>query len=141
MASTSNSAPPILSRRAHEEEEGRDSEDDRKRLKMDSGAQVSSQEGTADRTRNTDKSGSRRDAAGWKKSRKGKEKGWKNIGRNSRRGTRPEGGVEAAGDGDKTPRFPKRQCALLIGFCGTGCNGMQMYVCNSSVLHVLKFRQ
>jgi hypothetical protein len=28
----------------------------------------------------------------------------------------------------KAPRLPKRQCALLIGFCGTGCNGMQMCV-------------
>jgi tRNA pseudouridine38-40 synthase len=26
----------------------------------------------------------------------------------------------------KAPRLPKRQCALMIGFCGTGCNGMQM---------------
>ena len=29
----------------------------------------------------------------------------------------------------KTPRLPKRQCALLIGFCGTGYSGMQLYVC------------
>jgi tRNA pseudouridine38-40 synthase len=28
----------------------------------------------------------------------------------------------------KVPRLPKRQCALLIGFCGTECNGMQMFV-------------
>ena len=27
----------------------------------------------------------------------------------------------------KTPRLPKRQCALLIGFCGTGYSGMQLY--------------
>jgi len=32
--------------------------------------------------------------------------------------------------GSKAPRFPKRQCALLIGFCGSGYSGMQMYVTN-----------
>jgi hypothetical protein len=31
--------------------------------------------------------------------------------------------------------LPKRQCALLIGFCGTGCNGMQMYVHRKSCVH------
>jgi len=30
--------------------------------------------------------------------------------------------------GPKAPRCPKRQCALLIGFCGSGYSGMQMYV-------------
>ena len=58
---------------------------------------------------------------------KGDEKGPE---RNRRRGTRPEG--EAAPtpeDGEpKAPRLPKRQCALLIGFCGDGYNGMQMCV-------------
>ena len=58
---------------------------------------------------------------------KGDEKGSE---RNRRRGTRPEG--EAAPtpeDGEpKAPRLPKRQCALLIGFCGDGYNGMQMCV-------------
>lgn len=45
----------------------------------------------------------------------------------SRRGTRKEGEARPEGE-EKAPRLPKRQCALLIGFCGTGCNGMQMYV-------------
>ena len=27
---------------------------------------------------------------------------------------------------DKAPRLPKRQCALLMGFCGSGYNGMQI---------------
>lgn len=55
-------------------------------------------------------------------------------GRRDRRGTRGTRNVETEGsraegdDGEKTPRLPKRQCALLIGFCGTGCNGMQMCV-------------
>ncbi|PPQ63809.1 hypothetical protein CVT24_009804 [Panaeolus cyanescens] len=31
------------------------------------------------------------------------------------------------GDGTpKAPRYPKRQCALLIGFCGSGYSGMQI---------------
>jgi tRNA pseudouridine38-40 synthase len=69
----------------------------------------------------------KRDAAGWAKSRrKGKETSGKNAGRKSRRGTRRDEGLEE--DNVKAPRLPKRQCALLIGFCGTGCNGMQMYV-------------
>ncbi|KAH8116464.1 pseudouridine synthase [Phellopilus nigrolimitatus] len=62
-----------------------------------------------------------------------KQKGGKDAKRNAgRRGTRPEkhndenaaGGGEARGD--KALRLPKRQCALLIGFCGSGYNGMQI---------------
>jgi tRNA pseudouridine38-40 synthase len=37
--------------------------------------------------------------------------------------------LDAVGDSTpKIPRLPKRQCALLIGFCGTECSGMQMFV-------------
>lgn len=46
----------------------------------------------------------------------------KNKGR--RRGTRPQ--VEDDPDRPKTPRLPKKQCAVLIGFSGTGYAGMQM---------------
>ncbi|KAF8587908.1 pseudouridine synthase [Ramaria rubella] len=55
--------------------------------------------------------------------------------RRDRRGTRgtrnadQEGGAKGDGmgaDEEKKPRLPKRQCALLLGFCGTGCNGMQI---------------
>lgn len=84
----------------------------------------------------------KRDASGWAKSRKGKEKGTKNVGR--RRGTKGDGegrdpsllpeGAES--EKDKGPRLPKRQCALLIGFCGTGCAGMQMYVLFSRRLYL-----
>jgi tRNA pseudouridine38-40 synthase len=66
---------------------------------------------------------------------KGKEK--KNKGRRDRRATlyqkedrkKPlteEGPEQQAGP--KAPRLPKRQCALLIGFCGSGYSGMQMCV-------------
>ena len=36
---------------------------------------------------------------------------------------------EATGqeEGPKALRYPKRQCALLVGFCGSGYSGMQMY--------------
>lgn len=75
------------------------------------------------------KVGKRRDVAGFPKSRKGKEKDGRNPGRKSRRGTRPEGTeTNEGGEGShpRVPRLPKRQCALLIGFCGSGFSGMQM---------------
>jgi hypothetical protein len=39
------------------------------------------------------------------------------------RGTRPEGQINGP---PKQRLGTKRQCAILIGFCGTGCSGMQM---------------
>ena len=81
---------------------------------------------------------SKRDAAGWAKSRWGKAKDTENRGR--RRGTRApsaQGKEDDEDQGPKAPRLPKRQSALLIGFCGTGCNGMQMYAkCRFSLLTV-----
>lgn len=58
---------------------------------------------------------------------KGKDKVWEGR---KRRGTRREGedGIAGTEDKDKAPRLPKRQSALLIGFCGSGFNGMQMCV-------------
>ncbi|KAI0031441.1 pseudouridylate synthase [Vararia minispora EC-137] len=47
-------------------------------------------------------------------------------GRWARRGTRKDGEQPRELDPDRAPRLPKRQCALLIGFCGTGCSGMQI---------------
>ncbi|KXN92408.1 tRNA pseudouridine synthase 1 [Leucoagaricus sp. SymC.cos] len=63
---------------------------------------------------------------------KGKEK--KNKGRRDRRATsyhkeEGEGLTELGSEvraGPKAPRLPKRQCALLIGFCGSGYSGMQI---------------
>ncbi|KAJ7699000.1 pseudouridine synthase [Mycena rosella] len=76
--------------------------------------------------------GKRRDAAGFPKSRKGKDKDTKNSGR--RRRTRNEealedGPADADASGEpkvSAPRLPKRMCALLIGFCGSGYSGMQI---------------
>ena len=78
----------------------------------------------------------RRESAGFAKSRKNREKDTKNVGRRSGRGTRRnDETVKEDSEGenaDKAPRLPKRQCALLIGFCGTGCSGMQMCVFSRS---------
>ncbi|KAG9083686.1 tRNA pseudouridine synthase 1 [Ceratobasidium sp. 370] len=43
-----------------------------------------------------------------------------------RRGTREDDAPEASEEGERTPRLPKRKVAMLIGFCGTGYNGMQI---------------
>jgi len=67
------------------------------------------------------------------KSERNKDKESKKGGRRSRRQMRNEEDAnkvdEATGqeEGPKPPRYPKRQCALLIGFCGSGYSGMQMY--------------
>ncbi|KAF8845063.1 pseudouridine synthase [Paxillus ammoniavirescens] len=86
------------------------------------------EEGPAPEPSSRGKQPGKRDAAGWPKSRKAKEKEGKNVGR--RRGTRIEGPREVPGDheeeGSKVPRLPKRMTALLMGFCGTGCSGMQI---------------
>ena len=92
-----------------------------------------------DTPQSSKKSPKRRDAAGYPKSRQGKEKNGKNVGR--RRRDRPETKTREAGAGvappseadprdvpEKPPRLPKRQSAILLGFCGTGCAGMQMSV-------------
>ncbi|KAL4078630.1 pseudouridine synthase [Scleroderma yunnanense] len=75
-----------------------------------------------------------RDAEGSPRSRKGKSRAKQNIGR--RRGMRapsqqPHDGDEETQEGEqeqtsKAPRLPKRPTALLLGFCGTGCSGMQI---------------
>jgi tRNA pseudouridine38-40 synthase len=88
-----------------------------------------------DTPQSSKKSQKRRDAAGYAKSRQGKDKGNRNIGR--RRRDDPEtskaGAVTSEADPqdapEKAPRLPKRQSAILLGFCGTGCAGMQMSVC------------
>ncbi|KAH9919946.1 pseudouridine synthase [Amylocystis lapponica] len=57
------------------------------------------------------------------KSKRSKEKGGK--GKDYRRGTRAEP-TSRDSTAPKAPRLPKRQCALLIGFCGAGYSGMQI---------------
>ncbi|KAF5383796.1 hypothetical protein D9615_003543 [Tricholomella constricta] len=57
-----------------------------------------------------------------------KEPKEKRVGRRNRRGTRNDEAAEGNEtlDHPKAPRLPKRQCALLIGFCGSGYSGMQI---------------
>lgn len=65
----------------------------------------------------------KRGAAGWSK---GKEKQSRHIGRRHRSPSdTPKNDQQRA---QKPPRLPKRMTALLLGFCGTGCSGMQMCV-------------
>lgn len=74
---------------------------------------------------------SRRRNAGGAKERRGKEKDGRNPGRRARKDqdathqAKGEWGPREGDDGTKGPRYPKKQCALLIGFRGTGCKGMQ----------------
>ncbi|KAG1892825.1 pseudouridine synthase [Suillus subluteus] len=56
----------------------------------------------------------KRDAAGWAKSRQGTHDQDK------------DGQKEGREQGPRAPCLPKKQSTLLIGFCGTGCNGMQI---------------
>lgn len=61
---------------------------------------------------------------------KGKEKQERLSGRGRRSREEVEREPQLDADGNpipKTLRYPKRQCALLLGFCGSGFNGMQMY--------------
>ncbi|KAJ7022098.1 pseudouridine synthase [Mycena alexandri] len=75
----------------------------------------------------------RRDASGFPKSRRGKDKDMKNAGRRKRQTRNDEALEQGSVDPDarpsgepKAPRLPKRMCALLIGFCGSGYRGMQI---------------
>ncbi|KAJ3491869.1 hypothetical protein NLI96_g400 [Meripilus lineatus] len=60
---------------------------------------------------------------------------YRRQGKGRRRGTRNQDDqTEAAQSNEpKAPRLPKRQCALLIGFCGAGYNGMQIQPENAKV--------
>ena len=109
-----------------------------KRVKVETQQSMSANplHSSPDTPQSSKKSQKRRDAAGYPKSRQGKEKDGKNVGRRRRDGpaTREAAGAVAS-DADprdvpeKSPRLPKRQSAILLGFCGTGCAGMQMSVC------------
>ena len=55
----------------------------------------------------------------------GLQKGKRNEKKKGRR-QGPRSPVEDDPNRPKTPRLPKKQCAVLIGFSGTGYAGMQM---------------
>ncbi|KDQ61391.1 hypothetical protein JAAARDRAFT_123132 [Jaapia argillacea MUCL 33604] len=101
------------------------SEPPAKRVKVDQDAEFApgNLDGGDQRRRNGGKEkhkskSSRARAPGKAKDKDGKPK-------DRRRGTRRDT-EEDDPTASKVPRLPKRQCALLIGFCGTGCNGMQI---------------
>jgi hypothetical protein len=77
------------------------------------------------------KSIKRSTSVGYAKSGRGKHKDRKTSERRNRRGTRNEPAEGEDANIPKAPRLPKRQCALLIGFCGSGYSGMQMYACHN----------
>ncbi|KAI5452673.1 tRNA pseudouridine synthase 1 [Naganishia albida] len=54
-----------------------------------------------------------------------KGKGVREWGSRNEEQGKPEGAA-GGGDADKTPRLPKYKCALLLGFSGSGYNGMQI---------------
>jgi hypothetical protein len=107
-----------------------------KRVKVDVQSNMGANSNSnADIPQDNKKPRKRRDAAGYAKSRQGKEKDGKNVGRRRRHGDGPDTNrVEVGAEADspdvseKAPRLPKRQSAILLGFCGTGCAGMQMSV-------------
>ena len=90
--------------------------------------------------------GAQRVGSGQKQKKKKNGRAWKGKDKNDgsclktgRRGSRrgdatPAEGEERSAE-TKAPRLPKRQCALMVGFCGTGYSGMQLYVvCTSTVV-------
>jgi tRNA pseudouridine(38-40) synthase len=116
-----------------------------KRIKVDlrATAGASPPDSNADIPQSNKNSQKKRDAAGYPKSRQGKEKDDKNVGRR-RRGHPGRNEVVGAAEAteadprdvpvaEKAPRLPKRQSAILLGFCGTGCAGMQMSVSDCRV--------
>ena len=116
------------------------SQDSPKRVRLDTQSPVNVALSTgSDDLQGNKKSTKRRDAAGYPKSRHGKEKDNRNVGR--RRGIRSEVNETHTSTSEpvpqdlseKSPRLPKRQSAILLGFCGTGCAGMQMLVLCSTV--------
>jgi tRNA pseudouridine38-40 synthase len=70
---------------------------------------------------------------------KGKSKEKKRSGRRRRARQEVEREPQLDEEGNeipKAPRYPKRQCALLLGFCGSGYSGMQM--CGMGYLTILR---
>ena len=123
-----------------------------KRVKVDLQSTVgaSPPDSNADIPQSNKKSKKKRDVAGYPKSRRGKEKDNKNVGRRRRDhpGTNEVDVAEATEadlrdvpGAEKAPRLPKRQSAILLGFCGTGCAGMQMSVSDVSSVKSPLFSQ
>ena len=137
MAEDTGTAASGISAKRHSSQETPQSSPKRVKVDLQSTVGASPPDSNADIPQSNNKSQNKRDAAGYQKSRRGKEKDNKNVGRR-RRGHpgRNEADAAKAAEADprdvpvaeKAPRLPKRQSAILLGFCGTGCAGMQMSV-------------
>lgn len=57
-----------------------------------------------------------------------REKRTEEVTTGKRRGTRPEGAPAPDTGEPRAPRLPKRMSAIMLGFCGAGYSGMQLYV-------------
>ncbi|KAF8216938.1 pseudouridine synthase [Mycena galopus ATCC 62051] len=136
-------SPQAAAKRPHEDEDVPEA----KRVKASEDAEMVDAEGqttinAAENTRDAgagEKPKKRRDGSPkskQNKTRKGRGEGKDRVSRNPGRRTRNEealeegassanANAEASGE-PKAPRLPKRMCALLIGFCGSGYSGMQI---------------
>jgi hypothetical protein len=141
MAEDTGSATPGMPAKRPSAQDTPQSSPKRVKVDLQSTVGASPPDSNADVPQSNKKSQKKRDAAGYPKSRRGKEKDNKNVGRRRRdhpgRNDSEAGAAEVTeadpGDVDvpvaeKAPRLPKRQSAILLGFCGTGCAGMQMSV-------------
>src|SRR6266446_3739910 len=142
MAEDTGTATPGIPTKRHCVQDAPQSSPKRVKLEVDLQSTVgaSPPDSNADISQGRKKSQKKRDAAGYRKSRREKEKDSKNVGRRRRRDhgkNEAAGGAEATdadprdvpvAEEEKAPRLPKRQSAILLGFCGTGCAGMQMWV-------------
>jgi len=135
MEEDTSATPPSSTKRPCDQ--GGNSQGSPKRVKVDlpPTSDANPHASSADIPQSSKKSQKRRDAAGYPKSRQGKEKNNRNVGRRRRDATETnEAGtgtsevVDPKDAPEKAPRLPKRQSAILLGFCGTGCAGMQMSV-------------
>lgn len=117
--------PPKRRKLDELEPQSEDSSNDTKRKKFDGGSDEAHKE---DVVASGDAGGSGSGSKVTKKDKNMSRSEYRRKGKGRRRGTRNnDEEVEATqGNEPKTPRLPKRQCALLIGFCGAGYNGMQM---------------
>jgi tRNA pseudouridine38-40 synthase len=135
MAEDTGTATSGIPNKRHCVQDAPPSSPKRVKVELQSTVGASPPDSNTDIPQSSKKSQKKRDAAGYPKSRQGKEKDSKNVGRRRRDHPRKNeaGGAEATmADprdlpvAEKAPRLPKRQSAILLGFCGTGCAGMQM---------------
>lgn len=142
MAEDTDTATSGMPAKRHSTQDTPQSSPKRVKLDLQSTVGASSPDSNADIPQSNKKFQKKRDAAGYPKSRRGKEKDNKNVGRRRRDhpGRNDAGAAEATETdprdvpaAEKAPRLPKRQSAILLGFCGTGCAGMQMLVTIASV--------